>query len=144
MAHKLILPQPYKGMSFLWNVTSKVGTEKTETNSPTDVRLVKLLVKLNLGFPIAASDCWPTARVPPLVDETMDPVLGFWIYYGQVEAEMPADGYVSPAPKFPSEKYYIFRMNYGLFDFDRKAWENLPDHPECGAMLRAELNAPPR
>lgn len=139
MAHKLVLSVPYNGMPFIWNVTAPVGTQNTETNAPTDVRLAKLLFHMAFELPGSGAAAWPTLRQPPTVNETMDFALGFWIYYSQVEWKFKADGVISPGPKFPSREFLISRLNYMLFHSARQKWEALPSHPLCGTMLAAEL-----
>ena len=139
MAHKLVLSVPYNGMPFLWNVSATVGTQTTEVNAPTDVRLAKLLFHLAFQLPGSGKDAWPTLRSAPAVNDVMDHVLGFWIYYSQVEWKFKADGVMSPAPKFTSKEFLVSRLNFMLYYSARAQWEALPSHPLCGSALAAEL-----
>lgn len=141
MAYRMRLNAPHNGMESLRNVSRSVGTQVTEANVATDVRLAKLLVAANLDAGPSAT-CVGSCRTKPMVNDLMDQSLGFWIYFAQVEARCPADGVISPAPKIFSLNYFICRMNLGLFMNNRALWEKLPDHPECGPILRAELTAP--
>jgi len=144
MAFRMNFAAPVYGMPYMWNISGSVGTESSEANRPTDVRLVKLLTTLALALPGAAAKCVPGCRVVPTINDMMDQAQGFWIYFSQVEGKWPTDGKVSVAPKFASDAYYIVRMNLTLFHNARAQWEAVPDHPQCGAALRAELLAPPR
>lgn len=144
MAFRMNLATPYYGMPYMWNISSPVGTQTTEANRPSDVRLVKLLATLVLGLPNAGQKVHPSCKVMPQISDTMDQGMGFWIYYNQVEHKWPADGKISVAPKSVSDAYFIVRMNLALFMNARPQWEAVPRHPQCGPALQAELLAPAR
>ena len=139
MAHRMKLSAPYKGMTHIWNIDRSVGTETSEANVATDVRLVSLLTHCMWSIPGAGSAMAPGCRVVTAVGDSMIQSLGFMIYYMQVEQQNPADGVASPVPKWASDQYLVFRMNYILFNSIKGVWETLPDHPQCGAALKAEL-----
>lgn len=139
MAHRLQLTSPFRGMTHIWNVDSSVGTESTDVNKATDVRLVSLMTHCMWSIPDAGSQMAAGCRTGTEVVDAMNQGLGFMIYYMQVEQKKPADGTVSPSPKWPSDQYLIVRINYILYNNLRTVWETLPDHMKCGARLKAEL-----
>lgn len=143
MAHKRTLNVMSEGMSFIWNIDDKVGTQTSEANSPDDVTLVSLL--FNLGGSASGQSAAPGCRAKPQINGQMNHALGFWIYFSQVEAKskVVVDGYLSPM-KFINQNLLIYRLNYLAMKNNKTAWENLPNHPQCPPSLKAKLLAPPK
>jgi hypothetical protein len=141
MAHRLNLAAPFAGMSFIWNIDSKVGTQVTEPNNPDDVALVQLLLGIALRGGSGGSAA-PGCKSPPNVTSQMDHATGYWIYFAQVEARKPADGNLSPSGKVATQDRLICRLNGLAFQAARQEWDNLPNHPQCPPLLKAKLLGP--
>jgi hypothetical protein len=140
MAYKLMFPRKPSGLTHIWTISNSVGTQTSEANTPTDVRLVKLLMHIIAtgpvgDFPKIHAGC---AGLPKVNDE-MDIQLGFRIYYLQVEYKFIADGFLSPTIKENYSRRLIGILNYNAFRRNQKEWENLPNHPLCSAALKHEL-----
>ena len=143
MAHRLNLATPFNGLTFIWNIDKKVGTQVSEPNDPDDVALVQLLLAINQRKGAGASAA-AGCKIPPPVTGRMDPTTGFWIYFAQVEAKAPADGNLTPSGKVAMDQRLICRINRGAANLSRQEWENLPNHPQCPPSLKAKLLAPPK
>jgi hypothetical protein len=143
MAHRKNLAVAHKGMTFVWNVDNKVGSQSTELNDSDDVALVQLLFNLIVD---TVSSVTPSCKRKPPVNGQMDPITGFWIYFFQVEsgAGTKIDGYFSPMKGQNLSPYMLARINFTAFVRAKTQWENLPNHPMCPPSLKAKLLAPPK
>ena len=145
MAHKRVLSKPMGGMTFIWNIDDKVGTQITEKNDPDDVLLIKILFDINIVGSPDAFNITPSCRSSPAINGAMDQSLGFWIYATQVEAPgVVVDGHISPLRSFVSFDLMIMRLNGGAHSKQKDTWENLPNSPLCTPSLKAKLLAPAR
>jgi len=142
MAYKLMLKTPVDGMSFIWNVSSHVGCKATCQNKPTDVELVKFLLReVNQREPFVKLT--QACKVPPVtLNSTFDAVLGFWIYANQDFPNTVVDGIVSPAKgEFyqPGGVWLITFWNARLHKLAPDVWANLDKNTQLSPALRAEL-----
>src|SRR5215470_7274036 len=79
MASRLNLARPDSGLTHIWNVSQRVGGTFSCTNLPTDVELVKVLIKKALEGS-GLSDI--AKRVPPaiVVNSSFEAIVGYWIF----------------------------------------------------------------
>ncbi|MFV0388908.1 MAG: hypothetical protein ACK5NT_09135 [Pyrinomonadaceae bacterium] len=147
MAHKLNLINPVGRMSYIWNISDRVGLNHSR-NNPTDVLLVKAIAFEVLRV-ISKSD-FPSGFSRPLTpDSTVDYGLLFWIIHFNTsfnwKPSMIKDRselfYASPArgTSYGNGKWTIYLMNSSLYNINPNAWENLPNSPYVTPQLRAEL-----
>jgi hypothetical protein len=143
MAHRKNLVTPHKGMSFVWNVDNKVGSQITESNDSDDVSLVQLLFNLIVD---TTSSVTPGCKRRPPVNGQMEPITAFWIYFFQVEAGQGTkiDGYFSPIRGQNLGPFMLSRINFTGFVRAKAQWENLPNHPMCPPSLKTKLLGPPK
>jgi hypothetical protein len=137
-----MLTRPQEGLSFIYNVSSKVGPLQSDPNQPDDVMLVQYLLKKVLQgqqMPATPGVAFPTAT------GRFDTATGFWIYrvqssfrnFGNV-----IDGVVSPARGLfygPSTAWTIAILNFKFKGYFPREFDNLPNNPELSPSLRASL-----
>jgi hypothetical protein len=133
------------GFDHIWNVNGRVGGRSDCPNHPTDVELVKVLIKQALRAPLLAG---PAAKVPTpviTVNGVFDAVVGYWIFRFQDHDGHPdIDGVVSPSKGIsyssaPGALWVIDLINKLARDADKDFWENLPNSPSISGALRHEL-----
>jgi hypothetical protein len=139
MAYKLTFA-PYKGLSFIWNVSQHVGWKKTCPNRPTDVELCQFLFKQLHERGIIGAAVVGSAQ-PPTVTGVFDSALGFWIYLEQDVPGATADGVISPAKgvSYGSNVWLIAWLNYQYFKAFPAEHANLDKDSRLSMGLRAEL-----
>lgn len=143
MAHRKNLVSALKGMTFVWNIDDKVGSQTTERNDSDDVALVQLLFNLIIDTTTSAV---PGCKVKPRVTGQMEPVTAFWIYFFQVEggAGTKVDGHFSPMKGQNLQPYMLAQINFTAFVRVKSQWENLPNNPLCPSSLKTKLLGPPK
>lgn len=143
MAFKLLTPGGRGGrMPFIWNVSSKVGSDPACVNLPTDVELVNFFLDFHekVGSVPAAAAKMPSSGVT--VNGAFDVATGFWIYYLQSRGKAPGcktDGVVSPA-RGADELWLISYLNGEVLKKDPTLYQNLDKHHALSPQLRAELS----
>lgn len=144
MAHRLELLRSFDNMPFIWNISSTVGTQTSESNGTSDVRLIKVL--LNLIFESRPPRLMHPSlcAAPPLTDQ-MDHITAFWIYYLQFETRdhrVATPGAIQPASQGAiSWNSEIVRLNSLAAQNNFAKWERLPQHNGCSEWLRSELTS---
>lgn len=144
MAHRLAIQSNVPGFGHIWNVSQRVGGRDSCPNLPTDVELVKVLIKKALESPVIL----PAARrvpAPPLtVNSQFDAVVGYWIFRFQDHDGHPIiDGVASPARSLtyaPGVAWVIAFINFHAFKADKDFWNNLPQNKTLSQTLRSELS----
>ncbi len=141
MAYKFMLKHPFEGMSFIWNVTDKVGSKAECPNRATDVELVKFLVRETLKGPFHRLSV--SCKNPPItMNGSFDAVLGFWIYAYEDFPGATSDGIVSPArgtTYAAGEMWLIAYLNGRVNKLSPDVWASLDKNPEISQALRTEL-----
>ncbi len=144
MAYKKILNAPVQGMSFVWNVSRPVGDHVTSPNVPTDVDLVKLLIAEVIRI---RQPGWfnPALRQGFVINGQMDMNTAYWIRYfnGDHVRRLKRNeaGIIDPAlgGTYGHDTWTIVKLNWSLRQGNPTLWNDLPNHPQVNAALRAEL-----
>jgi hypothetical protein len=143
MAARLGMNTGIPGMTHIWNVSQQVGGRHSCPNLPTDVELVKVLIKQALSHPRVVPLAAKASNPPLDVNGRFDAVVGYWIYRWQDHTGHPIiDGIVSPAHGVnytPGTPWVIAHINRFAFDADKDFWANLPQNPSISPQLRTEL-----
>jgi hypothetical protein len=144
MAYKMKLNTPYKGMTFIWNISDKVGVmgDDLNANNRDDIELFQRLAIAKNKYP---SEGKRAPSIPALTNANgeMDLQTAFEVYWSGDRNSPLADGeVVSPAKNgqvyYQSGKLWtICYMNWKLFSLSKENWENLPN--TCSAPLKIAL-----
>ncbi len=141
MAYKFMLKQPFEGMTFLWNVSDKVGCKTECPNRATDVELVKFLVRESLKSPFHRLSA--SCKTPAIMmNGSFDAVLGFWIYAYEDFPGATSDGIVSPArgaSYSAGELWLITYLNGTVHKTAPDLWAGLDKNQQISQALRTEL-----
>jgi hypothetical protein len=142
MAYKMKLNAPYKGMPFVWNLSSAIGPLEEERNNKTDVELFQNLIRINTIHKPSQKPLRSTiAKIS--VNGIMDAVTGLYVYHAAYDETLVTDARrISPAKNGNASYgdgrlWTIVYLNYRLFSLNRAAWESLPE--SCSPMLKQEL-----
>lgn len=141
MAHRLMLPHQPLGLPFVWNVDAHVGDQSRE-NRPTDVELMKLLIKSALEFGRGGGQQGDGYEDnPPLVlNGEFDQTLAFWVYRLQFTFRIePKDGKVSPVRRPTAGMPMLLQLNHLMRQRNSLYWADLASAPGISPRLRAEL-----
>ena len=126
-------------MSFIYNITSHVGGQRTCPNQADDVMLAQFFMR-EVVAKIAPDR---TVRELPQVNGKMDAITAFWIYHCQnVEGgSMQIDGIMSPAKglTYGSRAWLISVLNFHYKKYFPDKFDKLADHHEFSPSLRASL-----
>ena len=127
----------------VWNVSKRVGGHDYCENLPTDVELVKYLIRLGARSWSAYAQIGPRMTV----NGSFDAILGYWIFRTQVASRhqmQVIDGIVSPARKglmyAPKSPWVIVQINVFAMMEDEAGWRDLANNPLLSANLRRELS----
>jgi hypothetical protein len=136
MAQRLKLGQNPAGLTFIYNVSQKVGYK--QSNLPEDVQLVQFLLReISRGRP----DLHLLGL--PNVTGRFDSVTGFYVYLWQHYAHRPViDGVVSPAHGLTytaSAAWVIVDLNASYRNLSKQGFETLHTNPELSPALRASI-----
>jgi hypothetical protein len=143
MAFRLDGDTGIPGMDHIWNVSQQVGGLTTCPNLPTDVELVKVLLKQTFRHPDVVARSSKVFKPPLVVNGEFDAIVGYWIFRFQTHTGHPIiDGIVSPAHGFAytqGSPWVIARINHFAFLVDNDFWENLDQNFSISPQLRDEL-----
>lgn len=137
MAERLKLSANPTGMTFIYNVSQRVGFK--QPNLPDDVQLVQFLLRASMkSRPDLAQ-----LGIPAL-SGNFDAVTGFYLYLWQDKAKRPiVDGIVSPAHGVhyagASAVWLIVDLNNVFRSNDSPGFEKLHENPELRPSLRAAI-----
>jgi hypothetical protein len=136
MAQRLTLGKNPVGLTFIYNVSQKVGYK--QSNLPDDVQLVQFFLReigrtrpdvQMLGLP------QPTGK--------FDALTGFYVYLWEHYAHRPViDGIVSPAHGLtyaPQAAWVITDLNASYRNISKQGFETLHLNPELSPTLRASI-----
>src|SRR5262245_35975766 len=114
MAERLAI-QGLPGMTHFWNVSQRVGGRQDCPNRPTDVELVKVLMKKALEDPTIAGVVARTPSPQIVVNQQWDATIGYWIFRFQDHDGHPViDGVASHAKRLvyqPGSAWVIGLIN---------------------------------
>jgi hypothetical protein len=138
MAGRLKLAANPTGMTFIYNVSQRVGFK--EANLPDDVQLVQFFLREEMK---SRADLLPLGI--PTLSGKFDAVTGFYLYLWQNKAKRPiVDGVVSPAHGVhyggsASSVWLIVDLNNVFRTAKPAEFEKLHENPELRASLRAAI-----
>ena len=136
MAHRLKLGQNPTGLTFLYNVSQKVGYK--QPNLTDDVQLVQFFLRELLR---SRPDLQQLGL--PQLTGRFDAVTGFYVYLWEHFAHRPViDGIVSPAHGLnysPHAAWVITDMNASYRNFSKQGFEALHLNPELSPTLRTSI-----
>ena len=130
-------------MSYIYNVSARVGWVPGCPNNPDDVQLVHFLLQENCK---RTSDLAKGSWDIPFPNGTMDAVTGFWIFVQQRghRKSQTMDGVVSPAQgvHYGSMEWTIVSLNSDYRTlYGDQAFQDLPNSPGLGPTLNRALQA---
>lgn len=136
MAQRLKLGQNPTGLTFIYNVSQKVGY--LQPNLADDVQLVQFFLR-EIGRP--RPDLHQLGL--PQLTGKFDAVTGFYVYLWQHYARRPViDGIVSPARGLtyaPLAAWVITDLNASYRNISKQGFEALHLNPELSSTLRASI-----
>ena len=140
MAHRLMLPNQPLGLPYIWNIDAHVGDQARE-NRPSDVELVKLLIKSALDFGPARDSTEGYENDPPLVvNGQFDQTLAFWVYRLQFTFSIqPKDGVISPVRRPAGGVGMLIQLNHQMRLRNSLFWADLASAPGISHALRQDL-----
>lgn len=147
MAYRLDFSKPLYGMTHIWNISDQVGDQPSCRNNPTDVDLVALLIGGFIRSIDAGSGIHSSCRQQFLVNGNMDINIAYWIRIVNArhskKLSLEESGIISSATKslFYSglDTWSIVRLNLMMYKYMRSIWDDFPNHPQCPANLKKEL-----
>jgi len=138
MAERLQLGPNSLGLSFIYNVSGRVGFK--QPNAPDDVQLVQFFLREEMK---TRADLIPLGI--PTLSGKFDAVTGFYLYLWQNKANRSVvDGIVSPAHGVQygaaaSSVWLIVDLNNVLKTINPTGFEKLHTNPDLRASLRAAI-----